>query len=244
LNIITLDEARAAGLTRYFTGESCRNGHISEFQVSSKRCCECSKIKKRAKYQENLEASRAARRAYYAVNTERILENNSRSRAKNSESVLEGKKAWYDKVKKSPEWQEKQKAYRESKREAKRAYDQKYAAENSAEKVKRARDCIKANPDKRAAIVFSYDARRRSQKAQGDSTVAIGEWIRDAEKVCYWCRADCGDGYHVDHYYPLSKGGEHRITNLVIACPTCNVRKNAKDPHEFAASIGRLPEAV
>ena len=39
---------------------------------------------------------------------------------------------------------------------------------------------------------------------------------------------------------PLSKGGEHTLTNLVVSCPTCNLQKNAKDPIEFANKLGRL----
>ncbi|MBR8182106.1 HNH endonuclease [Burkholderia ambifaria] len=240
MNVITRAEAKAAGLKRYFTGEPCKNGHISEFQVSSNGCCECNKIKKKAEYQENLEASRAARRTYYAANAERVREKNNRSRIKNCETVLAGKKAWYNRVKQTPEWQAQQKAKREANKEAKRAYDKQYAIANSAKKVERAKAWTKANPDKRAAITFSYDGRRRSQKEQGDSTAAIREWVKATKKVCYWCSAKCADDYHVDHYQPLSKGGEHRISNLVIACPTCNLRKNAKDPLEFAASMGRL----
>lgn len=72
MQIISRAEAKAAGLKRYFTGEPCKYGHVAEVQVSSNGCCECNKIKKKAKYQENLEASRAARRAYYAENTERV----------------------------------------------------------------------------------------------------------------------------------------------------------------------------
>ncbi len=66
------------------------------------------------------------------------------------------------------------------------------------------------------------------------------EWLEGQEKVCYWCNAKCGEKFHIDHYMPLAKGGKHHPDNLVIACPSCNLRKNAKDPYEFAAQLGRL----
>lgn len=38
---------------------------------------------------------------------------------------------------------------------------------------------------------------------------------------------------HVDHRTPLSKGGEHIASNLVIACATCNLQKGRLLPEQF-----------
>lgn len=57
---------------------------------------------------------------------------------------------------------------------------------------------------------------------------------------CYWCGDDISKQYHIDHYEPLSKGGEHTIENIVLSCPTCNMKKSNKSPYEYANSIGRL----
>jgi 5-methylcytosine-specific restriction endonuclease McrA len=60
---------------------------------------------------------------------------------------------------------------------------------------------------------------------------------------CYWRHAnqDCWvtleDGYHVDHVTPLILGGGNGPENLVIACPRCNHRKNAKHPMDFAGQM-------
>lgn len=44
MNIISKEEARGLGLSRYFTGEPCRNGHISERSVMVGEVCkECSR---------------------------------------------------------------------------------------------------------------------------------------------------------------------------------------------------------
>lgn len=53
---------------------------------------------------------------------------------------------------------------------------------------------------------------------------------------CFWCDAAL-DRFHVDHLVPLSKGGEHEVANLVLACPTCNLRKHAMLPMDFAARL-------
>ena len=142
---------------------------------------------------------------------------------------------------------------------AKKAYDKKYFEANkhqilvrSREYAERTRDAritgarkwANENPDARRAIAKAYKARRRAQETGGDSTAQLRDWEKAAVKVCFWCDADCLDNYQVDHFYPLSRGGRHERQNLVIACPPCNRRKGAKDPHAFAASLGRALRAT
>jgi 5-methylcytosine-specific restriction endonuclease McrA len=112
---------------------------------------------------------------------------------------------------------------------------------NNPEKVaKQAKDWIRRNPEKVKAIKMANKAKRRAIEKDGDPTSVIFAWVQSAKKVCHWCGTKCKAKYHVDHYRPLSKGGRHEVSNLVIACPPCNLRKSAKDPYEFAASVGRL----
>jgi len=68
------------------------------------------------------------------------------------------------------------------------------------------------------------------------------QWEKSQTKYCYWCGTNCESDYHVDHYFPLSKGGEHEESNLVIACPMCNLSKSTKDPEVFEEEIlGMIP---
>lgn len=53
---------------------------------------------------------------------------------------------------------------------------------------------------------------------------------------CYWCHGPM-TVRHIDHVWPLSKGGSNGPENLVLACAPCNQLKSAKTPMEFA---GRL----
>ena len=204
------------------------------------RCRDCCAAAHSQRYHADPAAAREARKAYYKANRQAVLRWNSESRQRNRVSVLAGKKDYYERVKLDPEWQAKQAEYRAANRDVKRSYDQAYRARDPQRAKERANEWRKRNPEKRSAIIKAYSARRRANCADGDPTAVVAAWEAAAEKVCYWCGKDCRDNYHIDHYQPLARGGKHVIANLVIACPPCNHRKNAKDPCEFAASLGRL----
>jgi 5-methylcytosine-specific restriction endonuclease McrA len=54
-------------------------------------------------------------------------------------------------------------------------------------------------------------------------------------KYAYRC-AYCGQTevpFEVDHIRPLSRGGSHRISNLALACHSCNTTKGNQTAHEF-----------
>lgn len=43
-HLVTLDEARAQSLQRYYTGKSCSRGHVGERDTKTRRCCACIRI--------------------------------------------------------------------------------------------------------------------------------------------------------------------------------------------------------
>lgn len=239
MNRISSSEARALGLKRYFTGTPCKNGHLSDRQVSNGTCLECMRMKNAASYRHDLVASREKRRAYYEANREKILAINAASNARNRESVRAGNKEWYDRVKESPEWQARQKKIREENSAIKSEYDRKYRANRPEKCAGNSREWVRRNPEKRRIISFNYKAKRRAKERSGDSAYVVHAWAQSQKKVCYWCDESCESSYHIDHFVPLARGGEHRVGNLVISCPPCNLRKNARDPYEFASSIGK-----
>jgi 5-methylcytosine-specific restriction endonuclease McrA len=56
---------------------------------------------------------------------------------------------------------------------------------------------------------------------------------------CYYCGENLDEKYHVDHVIPVSRGGLNEPSNIVLACPFCNVSKGARLPHEWPRG-GRL----
>jgi 5-methylcytosine-specific restriction endonuclease McrA len=117
------------------------------------------------------------------------------------------------------------------------AYTRLYYERNRERVVARNATWAMLNPEKRRAILRQHKAKRRAQEEAGISGGVLAAWTAEQPKVCFYCGSDCGARFHVDHFMPLTKGGAHVLTNLRIACPSCNLRKNAKLPDEWIEEI-------
>lgn len=153
------------------------------------------------------------------------------------------------------EIKESNRLYREKNRQIIRERDRLFYVSNSAEIKKYQKYFYEINKDYIKIRVKEYNKtiigkavgkntrhKRRYQKINGDVTTNQILELEQSAKVCYWCNCKINKTtkIHIDHYIPLSKGGEHTISNLVVSCATCNQKKQAKDPINFANSIGRL----
>jgi hypothetical protein len=88
--------------------------------------------------------------------------------------------------------------------------------------------------------------RNRSKNAEGFYTGddIMNLWNKQ-KGCCLNCRKQMGKKiqnavFHIDHIYPISKGGTNWADNLQLLCPTCNWQKHAMLPEEFAQKQGRL----
>lgn len=59
-------------------------------------------------------------------------------------------------------------------------------------------------------------------------------------RICGICDTYIEKEYHIDHIMPLSRGGNHTVTNLQLAHPYCNRSKFTKLPEEMNISIMRV----
>lgn len=56
----------------------------------------------------------------------------------------------------------------------------------------------------------------------------------DQKGKCVYCGIDLFiSKYHIDHIYPLARGGTNGPENIQLLCPTCNVSKGTKTHDEF-----------
>ena len=84
----------------------------------------------------------------------------------------------------------------------------------------------------------SHNRRARKQGNGGSHNAADVRSQHARQKGhCYWCGVKVGKKYHVDHVIPLALGGSNGPENIVIACPPCNLSKNAKHPMDFGGCL-------
>lgn len=56
--------------------------------------------------------------------------------------------------------------------------------------------------------------------------------------LCFYCGKSVSlESATKDHRVPISKGGSNEMSNLVMACPRCNIAKGSKSEEEFRLII-------
>ena len=205
-----------------------------EVETGKKRCFKCQRFlpatteyfgnQKRAKdgfYYMCKECCKEQR----AAHKEQKSESDRRYRERNRVERLAKKREYSQKH--AEELASKQREYYEENKEARLAYRKAYYQTERGIIAKRA---------------GSHNRRARKKKAQGKHTTEqLYQQLKKQEGKCYYCKKDVSpnrNSWHADHYIPLSKGGSNDINNIVISCPTCNLRKNDKLPHEWANEEG------
>lgn len=86
MKAISVSEAKKNGLSKYFTGNPCKRGHVAERYVFG-GCCEC----KRQKDQKNRQKNAAYNRDYRAANLDLYRLHMSKRRA----AMLNRTPAWF-----------------------------------------------------------------------------------------------------------------------------------------------------
>jgi 5-methylcytosine-specific restriction endonuclease McrA len=197
----------------------------TEFHKSKNRhdgvastCKSCSKTKRRLRYIKNKDRELELSKKYYQENKEYYQE----WRDSNKETIKVANKE-YNSINKDKISEQKKKYYEENK-----------------ERISKKKKIYSQSHSGKAVMRNGAYKRRLKKKNSSISSEDIKNLIKNATK-CYWCgKKLTKDNTHIDHYVPLSKGGLHELENLVVSCNKCNLTKSAKDPIEFANSVGKL----
>lgn len=215
-------------------------------------CRECCRYANKQRYQDKTEEILSKNREYHNKNKEVISAQRKEYRENNTEKIKEEKRLFYqnNKEKISSQKKERYEKNREviiierrkqyqSNIEEMRKRDRKRYQDNKELFIIRSRRY--RNTPKGKISKLNSEHKRRAIKKDGDvSNKQLGT-LYSSTKTCYWCNAKLMKGdIHLDHYTPLSKGGLHTISNLVLSCSKCNLKKSAKDPLLFAQEMGRL----
>lgn len=207
------------GSKYYFTGDPCKHGHISHRQTSNQGCMECVKISRTSKREKHNEQ----KRAYVRREVAKDSDFHKKVRAKRNKEMTAAQ-PWRQKPENLAKRQQLLARYRENNKEKISAANRRYAKENPLK--------IRAKVNRRRA---------RLAEAEGFYTEHdVKEIIRLQKGKCAYCRESLGEMYHMDHIMPLVKGGSNWPANLQALCPSCNCKKHAADPIEYAQSLGLL----
>lgn len=206
--------------------------------VTCKTCIASYGIHHRSANRPKINAAAAER---YRKNSVSIREKNADRYRKNKDSISKINALWAEK---NPEKvAAAKKAYYEKNKDSVKAKAAMWAILNPEKILAIARAYRMANPEKIAA----HARNRRSRVIQAVGSHTAAEVRSILESQCGLC-ANCGvkliksggKKYHVDHIMPLALGGSNWPYNLQCLCPTCNLRKSAKHPADWAKQQGKL----
>jgi 5-methylcytosine-specific restriction endonuclease McrA len=166
-----------------------------------------------AKYLANKKSINARRMAWARANRERQREVGRQDYWRNREKKLASKKTQYGR-------------YREEVKERVKQYH-----------------LANKNSDRFKGFNRAKSARHKARRLGngGSHTPADITAIAVAQQHrCAMCRTSIKKSRQIDHIIPLSKGGTNDRRNIQILCATCNKRKSAKHPLDFARELGLL----
>jgi hypothetical protein len=95
-----------------------------------------------------------------------------------------------------------------------------------------------ANREARQAANARRRVRVRVDMSAEDRRLSVDRRKEIKGNPCFYCGS--AETHHVDHYYPIDKGGTDHFWNLVRACESCNCRKNATCGTAFLLRSGGL----
>lgn len=166
---------------------------------------------------KNTELSKSRKRKYY-VSTQ--------------ESILEKKKVYYKDNKDIIA--KKAKVYREANKELIKHKQKWYYAKNK-EAIRTYLKAYRSKEDYKLQAKHYAHSRRAKILSTCDNTInkdALQELLEVQQHKCFYCAVELVNGAtELDHYIPISKGGDHSIGNVVFSCRQCNNLKRAKIPN-------------
>lgn len=241
-DIIARKDARAQGLTYYFTGKPCPSGHVTRRFVTSCGCRECVRIKGNARnlpggprapkgIRANARAARALARAKGLVryfSGEPCHVGHVAERHVSSGHCCDCLTIWRNN-------------YRNTNRDRVNAQARKDRAANVEKARERDRNW-RCTPHGRA-IKTRIQNKRRARKfgfSEHYTPEDVHQILKAQRHRCAYCRVNVSDCYEIDHIVPLARGGADDRRNIQIVCAPCNRQKQAKDPIKHARDLGML----
>ena len=214
----------------YFVRHS---GHKDKLKSNCKMCDRVEREKnkgERSEYNREYgkkyrQEHKEERKRYLEDNKEKLLEKDRKYKEEHREGRNQYSKQYRQYHKK--EMQEYNKQYHQKHKEERSEYHKSYCRTDHGRIVRKA---------------IKHRRRALKKSIGGTYTIAqLQDQLKRQKSKCYYCRVGLNDNnWHADHIVPITRDGSNNtIDNIVVTCPTCNLRKYNKLPHEWPEG-GRL----
>ena len=225
MKIMARKDAKAAGLTRYYTGKPCPRSHITERMTSSGRCHQCTHEDKMSSRNRSPEKHREYMASWHDKNKDFEL----LYRKENVEMIRQNSVKW---AKENPEkCSENARLWRFKNIDRADENRRKWRRENPERMAFLSKRWRENNPEKQRTIMFNRNSASRGVRLAVKHGL-LEEMMNSQSSECAYCKINISDEFHVDHLVPISKGGGNLPQNLQLLCPTCNLRKGAMMPED------------
>lgn len=201
---------RLPGVERFVCTTCHTEKDAVEFYTRGKKCKACHHAYRMRRYYADIDASRARNRRWNQKAAEQNRVRSRRYYAEHTASLSASSKI-----------------YREKNREKIKERHRLYGAQHREKKKATHTAWKKAYPERYSAIQDRYRARKH-QVVINDFTPA--QWLALQEACdhrCAYCGKRAKGKLTKDHIIPLSKGGNHTLSNIIPACRHCNSTKCA-----------------
>lgn len=182
-------------------------------------------LEREKKYRiNNIEMFKAKEKKYYDENVDTIIKYQQKYRVKNKEKISYNRKLYYENNKEI--CNKRCREYYENNKNSISLKSKEYREKNK-DILKEKNKEYRMKPEvKRSKKISEY--KRRTLKKKALSFLTKEQWgntLKHFNNTCAYCgKQDLN--LTLDHFVPLSKGGELSISNVIPCCYSCNASKN------------------